>query len=1173
MKKQFLLVNLLVAILMGFGVKAETPKNVSISTACVAGTSENIAVNGVFPIPALSEWKYNDTGVDLGTTWKDVAFDDTAWASGNGIFGYGDGVETTTLNFGPDANNKYPTYYFRNTFDIADASQFLDLIFDVRRDDGVVVYVNGTEAFRMNMPSGPITYNTYASSTVGGSNETTYFQEVTANLLQNGTNVIAVELHQASANSSDLGFDMAVSSTEVLPPLEPTPFPVAKDSRWKYLDNGTSLDGENWTELAYDNSSWANGHGTLGYGDPVNTLISFGPNSNDKYITYYFSKDIEVDLANVSEFVEFGLKRDDGAIVYVNGVEVFRDNMPEEPTDYLTHSSTIIDGINENIYFTQQVPKSVLVNGINRISVEIHNRDGQSSDLRFDMYIKNYEDLSVECADEHIGCFTSIVPTGQTSNMIIPQEHNFQQILKQGSAYTIGGGTVPGNHDFTGYIGNAGSSELGYLSVNHENSPGGVSMVNLHLDNATNLWVLDDTQAVDFYNNALVTTIRNCSGGISPWGTAITAEENTSGGDANGDGYQDVGWLVEIDPVTAQVMDYGNGQEKLWAMGRMNHENVVVSADGTTAYYGEDGGTDCVYKFVADTPGDLTSGTVYVLKLDLPLSGNDPSSSTATWIQVPNTTKADRNNISSVAGALGGTNFNGVEDCEINPITGKIYFTAKGKDRVYRFKDDGNTISEFETFVGGKSYDINTDQGVFTEAWSDGNDNLTFDDKGNLWVLQDGGRNYIWVVRPDHTQSNPKVLLHSSMPAGSEPTGLTFTPDYKYGFFSVQHPSGGNSPQQDATLNDVTFNASATVVFALRTEIGIQAPIADFEANNTIITEGETVTFTDLSENTPDAWNWTFEGGIPETSTDQSPVVTYNTPGTFDVTLVVSNIAGTSDAQIKTEYITVDQDPLSDFEANDLLITEGETVTFTDLSGNTADSWLWTFEGGTPATSTDPSPVVTYNTPGEYDVTLEISNLAGASDSEMKTDYIRVAEMPVAAFEADRVFVSEGESVTFTDLSQNNTNSWFWTFEGGTPATSSDESPVVTYNTAGVYDVSLEVLNIAGTSATEVKSQYITVEMLVGIDENDALQNLSLYPNPTKGDITLELNSADAGKTVKIEVYDLLGRSLYSTNAETTGGNQKIELDLSSFTASNNVLIMNIEIDGKMGQFKILTSK
>ncbi len=59
----------------------------------------------------------------------------------------------------------------------------------------------------------------------------------------------------------------------------------------------------------------------------------------------------------------------------------------------------------------------------------------------------------------------------------------------------------------------------------------------------------------------------------------------------------------------------------------------------------------------------------------------------------------DRNNMSSIAASLGGTNFNGVEDCEISPLDGKIYFTSKGKSRVYRFTDKGTTVEDFETFV------------------------------------------------------------------------------------------------------------------------------------------------------------------------------------------------------------------------------------------------------------------------------------------------------------------------------------------------------------------------------------------------------------------------------------------------------------------------------------------
>ena len=624
-----------------------------------------------------------------------------------------------------------------------------------------------------------------------------------------------------------LGVLALLFSTDLKAQIDPalSAYVVTKDAEWKYLDNGTSLDGTAWNTLAYDNQTWSEGFAPLGYGDPMNTVISYGPDSGNKYITTYFSKDITIDMTTLTDNIEFGLRRDDGAIVYINGVELYRDNMPAGAITYLTNSATTIDAANEKLYYTTVFSKNIFQDGINRIAVEIHNRDGQSSDLGFDLFIKNIdESLNVECSTATgIACFTSIQPTSQTSQLIIPQEHRFQLIAKQGQVHTVGVGSYEGNFDFTGYVPIANSSELGYLSINHENSPGGVSITDIHFDTTTKLWVRDNSQAVDMYNNDLVSTVRNCSGGVTPWGTIITAEENTSAGDANLDGYEDIGWLVEIDPVTKQVKEYGNNkQEKLWVMGRMNHENIVVSNDMVTAYYGEDGGTNCVYKFVANTPGDLSSGTVYVLKLDLALSNDEPSSSTGTWIQVPNATPADCNNIRTVAAALGGTNFNGVEDCEISPIDGRIYFTSKGKNRVYRFKDDGGTLSEFETFVGGMSYPIETATGTVTTPWSNGNDNLTFDDKGNLWVQQDGGNNYIWVVRPNHKQNNPKVLLFASMPAGSEPTGLTFTPDFKYGFFSVQHPSGSNTPQPDATTNNVTFNASSAVVFALSENLGAQ---------------------------------------------------------------------------------------------------------------------------------------------------------------------------------------------------------------------------------------------------------------------------------------------------------------------------------------------------------------
>lgn len=871
--------------------------------------------NGTFPIAQGASWKYDDSGTDLhNEDWNTLSYDDTTWDFGNAILGYGNDNESTILSFGDDPENKYPTTYLRHTFEVENAAQYDSLIFNTLYDDGVVVYVNGVEAYRLNMSnlSNP-NYNSFALFPVSGASETEFTEVRTANLLQEGLNVIAVELHQVGGASSDLSFDMEVGFT--LPPLTPTTFPLEENSAWHYLDDGSSLDDEEWTDLEYAeiDDQWAWGNGILGYGDPVETQISFGDDPNNKYTTYYFRKEIDIDLATLPDSLELGLLRDDGAIVYINGVEVRRDNLPEGEIDYLTTAIETISGGDEDAYFTSRLYPADFRQGINTIAVEVHNRDVFSSDLAFDLYLRTAPVVNppaLGCSDgneNHIACFTSIAPTAQTSNLIIPSEsHRFQQIHKQGSPYSIGGGTVPGNHDFTGYVAINGSSEMGYLSINHENTPGGVSMLGLHYDQESMLWVVDSSQAVDFYNDDLVTTTRNCSGGITPWGTILTAEETQNQGDANADGYTDVGWLVEIDPATASVKEYGNGkQEKLWAIGRISHENAVVLDDQVTLFTGEDGGSSAVFKFIADTPGDLSSGSLYALQLDGPLVGFDPTTSTGTWIPIPNETQEDRNNTRSLAISLGATNFNGVEDVEVHPLTGQIYFTGKGANRTYRFTNNESTVSDFETFVGGKSYTLNTVDGAFTEPWGGGNDNLTFDDQGNLWVLQDGGRNYIWVVRPDHTQDEPKVELFSSMPIGSEPTGLTFSPDYRFGFLSVQHPSGANTPQVDATGNEVAFNASATIIISRGENLGAQAPITEFEADAQTVMAGQSVTFFDMSLNEPTSWDWNFEGGIPSISSEENPTIVYNTVGTYDVSLLTANSVGEGNLAEKPDYIVV----------------------------------------------------------------------------------------------------------------------------------------------------------------------------------------------------------------------------------------------------------------------------
>lgn len=613
--------------------------------------------------------------------------------------------------------------------------------------------------------------------------------------------------------------------------LQAQTFVFNKNASWRYIDNNQAQVTQ-WKDTNFDVSSWSTGNGPLGYGDPVTTTINSG------LTAAYFAKDFSVNLADLSDTMELGVMRDDGIVVYLNGQEVVRDNMPTGTIAFNTTSVTTIDGAAENVYNVFSIPKSKFVNGNNRISIELHNRSGQSSDLRIDAYLKTVSGTTnpVGCNAAHISCFTSIVPTSQTNKLIIPAEHKYQLILKEGDAYTQGGGLVGGQNDFTAYVAKNASSTDGYLSVNHETNPGGVTMAEINYNASTKLWQLTKSRAVDFSTPSLVQTIRNCSGGITPWGTVVTAEESVTSSDTNADGYKDYGWLVEIDPATAQVISQNadGSKGKLWQMGIMNHENVVINNAGTTAYYGEDGGTHLVYKYVMDTPNNLSSGNLYVLKLDQGLSSTgDPVVNTATWIQVPNKTKADQNNTNNLAFSLGGTKFNGIEDVDISPLDGKIYFTAKGLNKVYRLQDNGTTASQVETFVGGLStvYSFNTAQGIKSEAWGDGNDNLTFDELGNLWVLQDGGKNYIWVVAPDHTQANPKVRLFASMPAGSEPTGLTFTPDHKFGFFSIQHPDATISTDVDATGNTIDYRGkSATIVVALKNNLGQNGTLGTIDA-------------------------------------------------------------------------------------------------------------------------------------------------------------------------------------------------------------------------------------------------------------------------------------------------------------------------------------------------------
>ena len=550
-----------------------------------------------------SSWKYLDNGSNQGTAWRGLAFNDASWATGIAAFGYGTNGLTTTVSFGNNSKKKHITTYFRKSISIADVTVFSSFTLNLKRDDGAVVYINGTEVYKNNMPTGIINYNTKASSEATDNGTAVQSTTLGSGSLVTGTNVIAVEIHQAANNGPDLFFDLQLNGTaDVTPPtvsnyspadnatnvsgsanlvltfneniqkgtgnilikeggvttqtidvtsaivsvagntatinpsdltpgasvnievaagafkdafnnnyagisdatawnfsitppdltpptvitfspadnstnvsrntnlvltfdeniqkgaghviikengiaiqtidvvsmsvsvsgntvtidpadltysaavnieIEPGAFTdlnnnyyagiadastwnftvqaappggpqtlVAYGASWKYLDNGTNQITA-WRSTSFNDASWASGNAQLGYGDGDEaTVVSYGPDANNKYITTYFRKTISIADASILTSITGNVKRDDGIAIYVNGTEVYRNNLAAGAA-YNTLATLASDDGATPIAFN--FSPSAFVTGNNVIAVEIHQNAVTSSDISFDL--------------------------------------------------------------------------------------------------------------------------------------------------------------------------------------------------------------------------------------------------------------------------------------------------------------------------------------------------------------------------------------------------------------------------------------------------------------------------------------------------------------------------------------------------------------------------------------------------------------------------------------------------------------------------------------------------------------------------------------------------------------------------------------------------------------------
>ena len=237
-------------------------------------------VNPVLLPLGATGWRYSDFSTNPGANWFAPAFNDAGWSNGPAQLGFGDGDEATVVrHYAPNGTTNV-TIYFRRQFVVPTLTGITNILLNVVRDDGVIVYANGTEVFRQHMPGGTVTAGTFANVTTSGADESaanpTNFN---ATLLAVGTNTLAAEVHQVNLTSSDISFDasLALLGAWLGPALltQPTNQLVAAGSNAVLAATATGTG-----PLAY---SWLFNHAPLGVFTNVLTLTAAQSNHAGAY--------------------------------------------------------------------------------------------------------------------------------------------------------------------------------------------------------------------------------------------------------------------------------------------------------------------------------------------------------------------------------------------------------------------------------------------------------------------------------------------------------------------------------------------------------------------------------------------------------------------------------------------------------------------------------------------------------------------------------------------------------------------------------------------------------------------------------------------------------------------------------------------------------------------------
>ncbi|MCH2214653.1 MAG: PKD domain-containing protein [Flavobacteriales bacterium] len=298
------------------------------------------------------------------------------------------------------------------------------------------------------------------------------------------------------------------------------------------------------------------------------------------------------------------------------------------------------------------------------------------------------------------------------------------------------------------------------------------------------------------------------------------------------------------------------------------------------------------------------------------------------------------------------------------------------------------------------------------------------------------------------------------------------------------------------TVTDINGITETIQLFDFIEVIDCFGPEVAFSVSQQVICQGDCIQFTDESTSGTEIieWNWTFDGGqaegeeIPEVSTQENPKVCYNLAGSYWAVLSATDLEGPT-SRPDSILITVDPcagPPQADFAASDTVICRGDCVDFQNQSLGFQQEYLWTFPGSNTLVSTDENPsVICYEIPGEYNVTLVVTNEVDIPDDETKIAYITVENCvnpPVPRIHISQDTICAGKCVDYVNESTGLNSELFryeWIFQGAVVGseTSTDKDPAnICYNEPGSYDVSLKVVRPSiPDSATQVFSDVVTV--------------------------------------------------------------------------------------------------